>query len=75
MNFLTVITEWINENPGKAAGSIAGLVLGILIIAFGPAKAFFIVILAAIGFLVGKLRDDNISITEQIKRLFRRNRD
>jgi uncharacterized membrane protein len=74
MNFLETITQWMNENPGKAAGSIAGIVFGFLIIAFGPLKAFFVVILAAIGYMAGKLRDDNVSIAEQLRRLFGRGR-
>ena len=74
MEFLKTATQWMNDNPGKAAGTIAGFVLGLLIIAFGPVKAIFIIILGAIGFLVGKLRDENISIAEQLRRLLKRDR-
>jgi uncharacterized membrane protein len=74
MEFFKTVAEWMNENPGKAAGTIAGIVIGLLIIIFGPLNAIFVIVLGAIGFLVGKLRDENISITEQIRRFLKRDR-
>jgi uncharacterized membrane protein len=75
MDFLNKIFQWIEENPGKTAGALAGFVLGILILCFGLVKTIFIILLVVIGFAIGKLRDENISVSDQIKRLIRRNKE
>ena len=45
MNFIEYISNWINENPGKATGAFAGFVLGILILSVGVLKTVFIIII------------------------------
>lgn len=72
MSFIETIIQWINDNPGKTIGICAGMVLGIVIISFGPLKTLFIIILILIGFLIGKIRDDGIPLSESIKQIFRR---
>jgi len=74
MNFLNFISDWINSNPGKAAGAFLGFFLGVLILSFGPVKTLLVIIFVLIGFIIGKLRDDKISVVEQFKNLFKRNR-
>jgi len=75
MSFIETIIQWINENPGKSVGACIGFLLGIVIIAFGPVKAFFIVLLVVIGLLIGKIRDDGLYPSHELKRLFKRKRD
>ncbi|MCP4138581.1 MAG: DUF2273 domain-containing protein [bacterium] len=72
MNLFKFILDWINENPGKTAGGFLGFILGIFLLTFGITKTLLIIILILIGFIFGKFRDDNISIVEQVKGLFRR---
>jgi uncharacterized membrane protein len=66
------MTEWINENPGKAAGAIAGFVLGILILTIGFVKTLLIILFIVAGVIIGKMRDDRFPIFEQITGLFGR---
>ena len=75
MSFIDFITDWTKDNPGKAVGAIIGFILGILLFTLGILKTLLVIVLVAIGFFIGKTRDDNISIIDQITGLFRRNRD
>ena len=69
------IAAWVSENPGKTAGAAGGFVIGILLFTLGWWKTLIVVILVVAGFFIGKSRDDNVSIIDQITGLFRRNRD
>ena len=72
MSILSYISEWVNYNPGKAAGAVAGFILGILILAFGIAKTLLIVLLVFFGFIIGKMIDDKVSVFDEIRNIFRR---
>lgn len=72
MNLTRYITEWINTNPGKAVGVIAGLALGLLILTFGPIKTLIIILFMLLGFIIGKMVDERISVVEEFKNIFRR---
>lgn len=61
----------LNNNPGKAIGAFSGAIIAVLFLTFGW-KTFFILLLALIGLVIGKSLDDDISIVEQIKNIFRR---
>jgi len=74
MTFLEYVKEWINGNPGKAAGAFIGFILGIFILSIGFVKTLLIIIFILIGFIIGKLRDDKVSVIDQIKGIFNRNR-
>ena len=74
MNFFSAITGWISDNPGKAVGAFLGFLLGVLIMTLGFWATFFIVILVAIGIIVGKMKDDNIPIIDGLRDIFRRKR-
>ncbi|MBN2158331.1 MAG: DUF2273 domain-containing protein [Spirochaetes bacterium] len=75
MNFFDYIAEWVRENPGKTIGAAAGFVIGILLFTLGWWKTLVVAVLVLIGFIIGKSRDENVSIIDQITGLFRRNRD
>ena len=62
MNFFTILSEWISTHPGQALGAFLGFVVGLLILIFGPVKALLVIILSAIGFILGKLFDDKIAL-------------
>ena len=66
------VEKWISANPWKTAGMIAGLILGILVLTIGFLKILIIVLLVSAGFFLGKLRDDKVSLAEQIISLFRK---
>jgi uncharacterized membrane protein len=72
MDVFTFIKEWINNNPGKATGAILGFVTGILLLTFGVVQTLLIILLVIIGIILGKFRDDKISIINQVKSLFKR---
>lgn len=75
MEFFDYIGQWIKENPGKTVGAVVGFIVGILLFTLGWWKTLIIIVLVFIGFVIGKSRDDNVSIIDQITSLFRRNRD
>ena len=58
MTLGSFISQWVNDNPGKAVGGILGFVLGMLLLTIGIVKTLVIILLVATGFLAGKLIDD-----------------
>ncbi len=74
MSFFNYIGQWINENSGKAVGAFLGFLFGVLIFTVGIIKTLLIVLFVLIGFLIGKSRDDDVSIIDEITGLFRRNK-
>ena len=75
MGFFDQIAGWVRGNPGKTAGAASGLIVGIMLFTLGIWKTLVVVILVAAGFIIGKSRDDNVSIVDQITGFFRRKRD
>ncbi len=71
-NILSYTKDWINSNPGKAVGVIVGLLLGVLLFSLGFVKTLFIFLLMALGYYLGRSKDENISIIDEISRLFKR---
>ncbi|MFW5770969.1 MAG: DUF2273 domain-containing protein [Spirochaetota bacterium] len=62
-------------NPGKTLGALAGFVLGLLLFTFGILKTLVIILLIGTGFFLGKARDDNVSIIDELSGFFKKNRD
>jgi uncharacterized membrane protein len=52
--FLERLKELVRKNPGATFGGAVGLLLGILIIVFGPVKTGILILCCAIGFLIGR---------------------
>ncbi len=75
MSFFNYLGDWINNNPGKALGAFLGFVLGILIFTIGFIKTLLIVLLVAVGYIIGKTRDDGVSLVDSVMGLFRRRDD
>ena len=71
MGFFGFIGEWINANPGKTIGVLAGLTMGILIFTLGALKTALIALLIFIGYIIGKSRDDQVSVIDEITGLFK----
>jgi uncharacterized membrane protein len=69
------IGDWISENPWKAFGAAVGCFLGFLILAIGLLNTFLIFLLATIGYIIGKMKDENHSIIDRIKDIFDRFRN
>ncbi len=74
MTFTDSLIQWINRNPGKTVGALAGLLFGIFILTIGIPRTIIVILFVLIGLLIGKLRDDRISVIEEIKGLFSRKR-
>jgi uncharacterized membrane protein len=74
MNFTDYILHWVNQNPGKTVGALAGLVLGIFILTVGIPRTIIVILFVLIGVLIGKLKDDRISVINEIKGIFSRKR-
>ncbi|MBP7738572.1 MAG: DUF2273 domain-containing protein [Spirochaetes bacterium] len=75
MDFFEQIADWIKKNPGKTIGAAFGFVIGILLLTIGWWKTLIVLLLAFIGFIIGKSRDENIPVVDMITSFFRRNRD
>jgi uncharacterized membrane protein len=75
MGFFEQIAAWVRENPGKTVGAGGGFIVGIMLFTLGWWKTLIVLALVAAGFFIGKSRDDNVSIVDQITGFFRRNRD
>jgi len=67
--------KWINDNPGKVLGILAGLLFGIFFFLFGLWKMVLILSLMFVGYIIGKSFDENISLIDAVKRIFRREDD
>jgi uncharacterized membrane protein len=72
MSLSRYISDFVNENPGKSVGAVSGLILGVLILAFGFWKTVVILLFIILGFIIGKMIDDGDSGIEAIKNIFRR---
>jgi uncharacterized membrane protein len=72
MDLIRYILDWCNNNPGRALGALAGFILGIMILTLGILKTLLVFIFIAVGFLVGKSRDENSSLADQITKIFKR---
>ena len=74
-NVFGQIRNWMNKSPGKSIGLICGFIIGIILFTFGIVQTLFIVIIAIIGYLIGKSMDENISIIDLFKNLFKKKND
>jgi len=72
MSLTRYISDFVNENPGKSVGAVSGLILGVLILAFGFWRTVVIILFIILGFIIGKMIDDGDSAVEAIKNIFRR---
>ncbi len=72
MGFMQYIADWINKNPGRAAGAFAGFLISILLFTLGIGKTLLVILFVAIGYLIGKSRDENVSLLDQIAGIFKR---
>ncbi len=72
MNIFKFIGDWINENPGRAVGVICGFIFSLLIFTIGILKTLLIILFMLAGYLIGKSRDEDVSIIDAIAGLFRK---
>ncbi len=72
MSLSRYLLEFVNDNPGKSVGAVAGFLLGILILTFGILKTIVVILFVILGIIIGKMADDRISIFDEIRRIFRR---
>lgn len=72
MSLSRYLLEFVNDNPGKSVGAVAGFLLGILILTFGILKTIVVILFVILGIIIGKMADDRISIFHEIRRIFRR---
>ncbi len=75
MSFLEQIAEWIRENPGTTVGVVCGFLVGILLFTIGWWKTLIVMALVLGGYVIGKSRDENVSLVDQVMGFFKRNRD
>lgn len=59
---------WQNHS-GKIVGIVAGLLIGVFIIAFGFFRTLFVLFCVAAGYIVGKRIDEKEDITDILDRL------
>lgn len=66
------LTEWMSTYGGRTLGVVSGLVLALLILEYGLLRSIFILILAAVGWLVGLRVDEAGGLGELYERSRRR---
>lgn len=59
----------LRKHKGKILGAILGLICGIIILVFGLLKTLFIVFSAVVGYFIGKLFDNKISIRDYLDKI------
>lgn len=64
--------EYFEDNKGKLVGAVLGFLVGLLIIAVGFFKAFFVIICTFFGFYLGMKRDDREDIFKVLERFIPR---
>jgi uncharacterized membrane protein len=72
MNALDQLKDWINANPGRALGIAAGAVIGILVLTIGAIKVILVVLFILLGYLIGRLKDENTTVSSIVKDIFRK---
>jgi uncharacterized membrane protein len=63
------ILKYIILNFWKITGVLAGFLLALLLVIFGLLKTLFILAVILLGFILGKWKDEGISIRQEIKKL------
>lgn len=71
-NFIRYVIDWINENPGKAIGLCIGFLLSLVLLILGIGKTILVAVFMGLGYLLGRSRDENVSIIDEFNRIFRR---
>lgn len=64
--------EFLSANLGKILGILLGLVFGWLVIHYGFFKTFFIMLMVAIGYFLGKQLDEGDSLGSIFDRIFKK---
>jgi uncharacterized membrane protein len=72
MSISRYISEWVNYNPGKAVGAAAGFILGLLILIMGIAKTILIVLFILLGYTIGRMVDERVSVFDEFRNIFKR---
>ena len=52
----------LSEHPGKLIGSLLGFLTGIFVVIIGFWKTVIILLFVAVGFFLGKRKDDNLGL-------------
>lgn len=64
-----VLISIYKNNRGKVIGTIAGLLIAVLMLIIGFFRTLFIVLLMLLGYYIGKKIDNKESIVEVIERI------
>lgn len=72
--FLGYAKDWINRNPGRAVGIFTGLLVGVFLFSLGIFKTLLILLFMAIGYYLGRSRDDNVSIITEVTNFFKKDK-
>ncbi len=70
-NLFRYAKDWINKNPGTAVGIIIGLILGIMLFTLGIFKTLLLLLFMLIGYWLGRSKDKNVSLLDQVSKIFK----
>ena len=56
-------------NIGKISGALIGFLLALFLVIFGFFKTLFIVALTLLGFILGKWKDEGLSLRKMLKEI------
>ena len=58
-------------NIGKISGALIGFLLALFLVIFGFFKTLFIVALTLLGYILGKWKDEGLSLRKMLKEIIR----
>ncbi|HVJ48919.1 DUF2273 domain-containing protein [Desulfitobacterium sp.] len=66
----TLFLRLLDEHPGKLMGTIAGFLVGLLVVLLGFWKTLVLFLFVMIGFMLGKRQDEHKKLFDWLDRFF-----
>ena len=75
----TLFLVSVDSDPDRGSASegtfTIGFLLAMFLLTLGLIKTIIIILFILVGFIVGKSRDENVSIVDQVRDIFKRDKD
>jgi len=67
--FMKDLLNLAEKNPWRFVGILAGFLTGLLMILVGFWETLFILLVAIIGFFLGKSKDEGVPLAQRVKKI------